>query len=126
VLKLSHLRKTARVIIPVFLVVVICFLTNTTINRHFHKLSSGFVITHAHPLEKGNYGKPFQDHNHTSSELIILEHISNSVFWIYLFIMFLAPLLFIYAILNFPLFITFKNPDLYFIKNYRAPPEITY
>jgi hypothetical protein len=107
-------------------VVVLCFLTNTTLNQHFHKLSSGFVISHAHPFDKGNAGKPFQDHHHTSLELIILEQLSHTVFWIYLFFIILAPLLVEYKKIKFPLFIIFKNPDLYFLKNYHAPPEIAY
>ena len=124
---MPHLRKISRIIIPVFLVIVICFLTNTTINRHFHKLSSGLVINHAHPFNnKGNTGKPFQEHHHTSSELILLEQISNTVFWIYLFVLFLTPLLPVYEITNSPLVITFKNHDLYFLKNYHAPPVTSY
>jgi hypothetical protein len=122
----SHFRKTARFIIPIFLVVVICFITNTTINQHFHKLPSGLVIVHAHPFNKENDGKPFQEHHHTSSELIILDQMFNTVFWIYLFTIFLAPLLFVYKIANYPLVITFKNPDLYFLRNYHAPPETSY
>jgi len=126
VLKLLHLRKIARIIIPVFLVVVICFLTNTTINQHFHKLSSGFIVKHSHPFDRGNTGKPFQEHHHSSSELIFLDKMSNTVFWIYLFILFLISLLLVNKIANSPLVITFKKPDLYFLKNYHAPPEVSY
>jgi len=123
---LLYLRKIARIIIPIFLVIVICFLTNTTINQHFHKCSSGLVIKHAHPFDKGNTGKPTQEHNHTSSELFLLEQISNTVFWIYLFFIFLALLLFIDEIINFAPVITFKNSDLYFLRNYHAPPDNSY
>jgi len=125
-LKLLHLRKISRVIIPIFLVIVICFLTNTTINQHFHKLSSGLIVKHAHPFDRGNTGKPFQEHHHSSSELILLEQISNTVFWIYLFLLLLPPLLLLDEITNSPLVITFKNPDLYFLKNYHAPPDNSY
>jgi hypothetical protein len=123
---LSYLRKIARVIIPIFLVVVICYLTNATINQHFHKLSSGLIVIHAHPFEKGNTGKPFQEHHHTSSELILLGQISTTIFWVYLFLIFFATLFFVYEIKDYPLFIIFKNPDLYFLKNYHAPPGISY
>jgi hypothetical protein len=111
---------------PVFLVIVLIFLTNTTINRHFHRLSSGYIISHAHPFSKGNAGNPFQDHHHTTSELIILDQISHTVFWIYLFILLLSSVLFTFTTKDIPFFIVFKNPDLYFLKNYRAPPGITY
>jgi hypothetical protein len=107
-------------------VIVLCSLTNATINQHFHKLSSGEIIEHAHPFKKGNTGNPFQEHNHTSEELILLAQISNPVLLICLFLMFLAPLLIYSEVRNAPLIITFKNPDLYFLKNYHAPPVVSY
>lgn len=84
------------------------------------------VVKHAHPYDKENAGKPFQEHPHTSSEFVLLEQIFNTVFWICLFFMFLAPLLSVIDIKTFPLIIAFKNPDLYFLKNYHAPPETSY
>lgn len=125
-LKLFYIRKKARIIIPIFLVIVICFLTNTTINQHFHKLSSGLIVKHAHPFNRGNTGKPFQEHHHSSSELILLDQISNTVFRIYLYLLFFAPLLLVDEIANSPFIITFKDPDLYFLKNYHAPPDNSY
>jgi hypothetical protein len=119
---LQRLRKISQVIVPVFLVVVFCYLANSTVNQHFHKLSSGMVIEHAHPFKKENTGSPFQQHHHTSSELLILGQISISFFWIYLFFNFLFGLFCVYRTIIAPLLITFKNPDLYFLKNYHAPP----
>jgi hypothetical protein len=120
------MRKISRIIIPIFLVIVVCYLTNSTINQHLHKLSSGLVVQHSHPFDKGNTGTPFQKHHHTSSELLLLDKISSTVFWIYLFILFFIPLLLADKITNSPLVITFKNPDLYFLRNYHAPPENSY
>ncbi|OFY66853.1 MAG: hypothetical protein A2Y71_11605 [Bacteroidetes bacterium RBG_13_42_15] len=119
-------RNIARIIVPVLLAVTLCFLTNTTINQHFHRLSSGIVVKHAHPFDKENTGKPFQEHQHSSSELVLLDQMYNTVFWIYLFILFLIPLLVENEIINFPLVSIFKNPDLYFLRNYRAPPVYSY
>lgn len=119
-------RKIARVIIPIFLVTVICYLTNATINQHYHKLSSGLVVKHAHPYDKDDTGKPFQDHHHSSSELILLDQISNVFFRIFLFFILLAPLLFVIEIKTIPPVTTFKNPDLYFLRNYHAPPGSSY
>lgn len=123
---LSYIRKMARIIIPVFLIVVICFLTNATINQHFHKLSSGLVVKHAHPFDRENTGSPFQEHHHSSSELLLLEFMSTTVFWIYLVIILIAPLLFVHEIQNSRLAVIFNNPDLYFLRNYHAPPEPSY
>ncbi|MCU0473777.1 MAG: hypothetical protein MUC93_10500 [Bacteroidales bacterium] len=119
-------RNIARIIVPVLLAVTLCFLTNTTINQHFHKLSSGIVIKHAHPFDKENTGNPFQKHQHSSSELVLLDQMYNTVFWIYLSILFLTPLLFENEITNSPFVITLKNPDFYFLRNYHAPPAYSY
>lgn len=123
---LSHIRKMARIIIPVFLIVVIFFLTNETINQHFHKLSSGQVVKHAHPFERDSTGNPFQEHHHSSSELLLLEFMSGTVFWIYLAIILIAPLFFAHEIQNSRFAVIFRNPDLYFLRNYHAPPEPSY
>jgi hypothetical protein len=123
---LQILRKIARFIVPVFLLVVICFITNTTINQHYHKLACGIVVKHAHPFSKSNPDKPFQDHQHSSSELLLLDQMSNTIFWIYLFVFLQFPLKILFEIIRYPLVILFKNQELYFLRNYHAPPESSY
>jgi hypothetical protein len=80
------------------------------------------VIKHSHPFDNKNTGDPFQDHNHTSAELVFLDQMSNTFFWIYLYIILLIYLFVGYKIKNRFQTISFCNPDLYFLKNYRAPP----
>jgi hypothetical protein len=121
-----RVRNIAKIIIPVLLVGVICFLTNSTINQHFHKLSSGIILKHSHPFNKENTGKPFQEHHHTSSELVILDQLSNIVFWVYLFCIFPVPVLVAYNIKRIVPVPVFKNPDHYFTLSNRAPPAFTY
>lgn len=121
-----HVRKISRFIIPVLLVVVFCFVSNATLNQHYHKLSSGLVVKHAHPFDKGDIGNPFQEHQHSTSEFYLLEQISNIVFWIYLFIFLIASCLLTGEIIIFPLLITHKKRDIYFLKHYRAPPCTSY
>ena len=120
------MKKTARIIIPVFLIIVFSFLTNNIVNQHFHKLSSGQIVKHAHPYNEENSGTPFQKHHHSSSELLFLEQMSNTVFWVCLFFAFMAMLFITAEIQNTPLVIAFKLPDLFFLKNYHAPPETSY
>jgi len=120
-----QLRNIARVIVPVLLMVAFCFITNATINQHFHKLSSGIVVKHAHPFEKEGTGKPFQEHHHNQAELVYLELTSNSAFRIYLFIILLIPLLFLFEITRPLLVGTYNIPELYFLENYHAPPVFT-
>lgn len=127
-MKLSHLNKIARIIIPAFLLVVMCFITNATINQHFHKLSTGIVVNHAHPFDKSSSktGTPFQEHHHDSSELVLLELISVSPFRLYLLIILLISLPVVYRAITIRIPILYKAPELYFLKNYHAPPSPSY
>lgn len=103
----------------------ICWLfLNNAVNRHFHQLQSGHVITHAHPYHKENTDKsPFQSHHHSDFELLILDLISN-------------PVVLIGAISSIALFLTLIKeitkpiahvalyPEPYTLQNYRGPPGL--
>ncbi len=118
-----HLRKISRILVPVFLVVILCYVANATINQHYHKLSSGVILSHAHPYQNSdNPGIPFKDHNHSSAEFIFLEQISITVFWISLIILLLTPSLGIFKELSVPVVHFFRKQYLYFLRNYHAPP----
>jgi hypothetical protein len=120
------LRKISKIVIPFFLLVVLCSLVNATVNQHFHRLSTGIVVKHAHPFDRGEEGTPFQEHHHTSSELLILDQISNPA--LLLGLLFVSLILLIQAkkIRNAADNVTFVNPDLFFLKNYHAPPLTSY
>lgn len=120
---LTLLRHISRIIIPVFLLVVILYLANATVNQHIHKLDSGVMVKHAHPLEKPAPGNPYKGHHHTSLELILLYQISANAFWIYLSIILVVPLLFAFSDITARVISVFRSPDLYFLQNYHAPPE---
>lgn len=118
-----RLRKISKILIPAFLVIILCYVANATMNQHYHKLSSGVILSHAHPYQNSdNTGIPFKDHSHSSAEFIFLEKISITVFWIYLIILFLTPLLFIFKTPAVPVIIYFRKRYLYFLRNYHAPP----
>ena len=121
-----HLRKIGKFIIPVLMVIVVYFVANATSNQHYHKLSSGLIVKHAHPYEKGKIGNPFQEHHHTSSEFFLLDHLYNIVYWICLLVFSITQCLSAGEILNFSFHITHKKYDLYFLKNYHAPPDTSY
>lgn len=55
-------------------------LLNGIVFRHAHKLSSGKIITHAHPYKSANSNSPFQPNDHTSNEIFLLDAFSNAVF----------------------------------------------
>jgi hypothetical protein len=123
---MTGLRKISRILIPLFLVIVVCFLTNATLNQHYHKLSSGLVIKHAHPFNKESTGQPFQEHRHSSSELILLDQASHIFFRIYLFLIFFITLFATHEIINSRVVLSYRNRDFYFLNNYHAPPETSY
>ena len=123
---MTGLRKISRILIPLFLMVVVCFLTNASLNQHYHKLSSGLVIKHAHPFNKESTGQPFQEHRHSSSELILLDQASHIFFRIYLFIIFFITLFATHEIINSRFVLSCGNRDFYFLNNYHAPPETSY
>ncbi|MFN8348441.1 MAG: hypothetical protein U0X91_25790 [Spirosomataceae bacterium] len=63
-----------------FLVLFTLMLLNGIVFRHAHKLSSGKIITHAHPYKSSNSNSPFQPNDHTNNELYLLDTVSNAVF----------------------------------------------
>jgi hypothetical protein len=63
-----------------FLVIFTLMLLNGIVFRHAHKLSSGKIITHAHPYKSSNSNSPFQPNDHTNNELFLLDMFSNVPF----------------------------------------------
>jgi len=119
---MKGVRKIAGIVVPFLQVAAVCFVINTIINQHYHILSSGIVLKHSHPFHKGSIGDPPREHNHTSSEYLFLEQMSNAIFWISLFLVSLAFII-KYLIINIiPGSIPRNNPELYFLNNYHAPP----
>ncbi|MBL7113747.1 MAG: hypothetical protein ISS19_17540 [Bacteroidales bacterium] len=58
---------------------VMWLFTNALINTHYHYLSDGQVISHAHPYNKTtNQGSPFKSHQHSKTQLIFLSIIDKS------------------------------------------------
>lgn len=123
-----YLNKIARLIIPFFQVLVILFIINTSIHEHYHKLSTGLIVKHSHPYDnsKEDNSCPIKKHHHSESELFLLEQIFNTVFWINLFILSLILLYNETGTIAFPLIIPYKKNDLYFLRNYHAPPDTSY
>ncbi|NLN31083.1 MAG: hypothetical protein GX158_07625, partial [Bacteroidales bacterium] len=101
---------------------IIGYITNATINQHSHKLSSGVVVIHSHPFSKSSTGTPFHDHNHSHEELILLNQISASLFRIYLFIVILNISAGVLLVKNHICRTSPKVSDLFFLRNYHAPP----
>ncbi|MEZ4900770.1 MAG: hypothetical protein R2822_02965 [Spirosomataceae bacterium] len=63
-----------------FMVIFALMLLNGIVFRHAHRLSSGKVITHAHPYKLNNPSGPYQPNDHTANELFLLDMFSNAAF----------------------------------------------
>ncbi|MEI7581310.1 hypothetical protein [Runella sp.] len=72
--------KIRQTIAQGFLVIFSLMLLNGIVFRHAHKLSSGKIITHAHPYKSSNSNSPFQPNDHTNNELFLLDMFSNVPF----------------------------------------------
>ena len=116
------MRRIGRIIIPLLMAVVIGFIANATLNQHYHLLSSGILIKHSHPFEKGNSGNPFQEHTHTTTEFFLLEQITNFALGISLLVILLASILTTGIKILFQELIFYIKSARYLPVNYRAPP----
>jgi hypothetical protein len=66
---------------------------NNAANWHFHKLSNGIVIEHAHPYSKlpSPENSPFEKHQHSDSQYLLLDLIYNS--WLIIVLIYSGSLL---------------------------------
>ncbi len=103
----------------------ICWLfINNSINRHFHQLQSGQIITHAHPYQKEKSdSSPFQSHHHSDFELLILDLVSNLV----VIIIAAAPVGIFHLLIKeikIRAAKIFAYSEPYNIQKYRGPPAL--
>lgn len=53
---------------------------NRVSNWHFHVLHNGIVVEHSHPYSDSKKdGTPFQNHQHSDSEFLMLAELSNAL-----------------------------------------------
>ncbi len=72
-------QKIQPIIARSFMVLFTLILLNNVVFRHSHRLTNGKIITHAHPYKPVS-NSPFQPNNHTTSELYVLDLVSNGLF----------------------------------------------
>ncbi|MFO7617442.1 MAG: hypothetical protein R6V75_09340 [Bacteroidales bacterium] len=97
---------------------------NSAANWHFHLLKNGTLIEHSHPYSKpSGPNQPFSNHNHSASDLLYLDMISQ-VLVLVLAAICLARLVrqfnLIPLALNLPGIVTAGYSQLH---NGRAPPR---
>ena len=74
-----QIRKIAKISNLLMIPVIMLLFFNASNNKHSHILADGQIINHAHPFKSDNSTTPFQNHKHTSFELIFLSFLSNSI-----------------------------------------------
>jgi hypothetical protein len=118
------MKKQLSIILIIF---TLALFFNNAVNWHYHQLPNGIVIEHAHPYEKSSSsaGSPFQSHQHSDIEYLILDLIFGGGLIIVLvlpvlklFLQFRERLLFVE-----PLAIPIQTPSL--APPLRGPPSIS-
>jgi len=117
---IREIRKYCTVAVFIFLMLFGAMWYNNVFYQHFHVLSSGSIIGHAHPFsDSGDSNSPVKNHRHTSFELFSIETLQ---------ILYFSSLLLFAAFLSLEVFerITEKHssyPVYYSCKlKSRAPP----
>ncbi len=102
---------------------VLWLISNNFINRHYHILSNGVVISHSHPYSSSCEPGPIQGHEHSDFEHLILAQVSansNTECAEGLFVEFFSK----HEIKSYP---DYKpgiiESDLSYLPDLRAPPK---
>jgi hypothetical protein len=76
-----HKNKLHKLTAMMVLMAISWLFFNSTINRHFHVLENGQIISHSHPFHHDKHNPlPFENHQHADSELFKYDQLSNMVF----------------------------------------------
>ncbi|MFA8451339.1 MAG: hypothetical protein ACEPOW_11660 [Bacteroidales bacterium] len=68
-----------KIVSSILLPIMLLLSWNTVSNWHYHILSSGEIVKHAHPFKKSsNNSNPIKSHTHSQCEFCNLNHLSHS------------------------------------------------
>jgi len=101
---------------------------NSIYYRHLHQLSTGIIISHAHPYEKTTTNtpdSPFASHNHSDEEFFLYDTISNTILH-FLFAFFGLLLLILFNVKKLKNHFQQKiySQEAFLLQYYRGPPAI--
>ncbi|MBN1198049.1 MAG: hypothetical protein JXA23_01765 [Bacteroidales bacterium] len=68
-------RITIRSVVFLVILSLVGLVVTNALYLHSHKLPDGTVIAHAHPFNKSQDPAPYKQHNHSSVEFFVLDHI---------------------------------------------------
>lgn len=120
---MNVLRKYKLLLVSILLPMILIGAYNVVAYGHQHILDTGEIIYHSHPFKSTNTNNtPFEKHNHSQSELIILHQLTNL----------LTSALIVFTIFSILLKQNYINKTVLYIRfykssfvnslNYRGPP----
>lgn len=111
-------------IIPLLLVLPMLWLFhNRMANWHFHELSNGIIIEHAHPYEKSP-GTSSENHQHSAFEFLLLDLLFKAVYFILVLASFYQFFFRKFKALEKILIQAFVSLKHHGIASLRAPPSV--
>ncbi|MCG8412470.1 MAG: hypothetical protein MI739_14425 [Bacteroidales bacterium] len=106
-----------------FFAITMCIAGSIVLNNilytHIHKLNNGQVIVHSHPYNKSQENKPEATHQHTDSELFVLQSLALLISYITVSISFYSTVKILSRLFKF--LNLYLSENLRIIKE-RAPP----
>ena len=104
---------------------VIWLFLNSAVNQHSHRVSEGYIISHAHPYKTSpSDSGPVKSHHHSKAEFLLLSLINNpvsSATGLFLLTLFLVNLPRLFNFLNKQ---SLPVKDNYQVHHYHAPPVL--
>ncbi len=102
----------------------VCWLFfNAIYYRHYHQMSSGIIISHAHPYDKGCASAPYASHEHSEDEFLLYDIISHTAL-LFIISIFLTLALFKTLLKQFYFnkTVSLYYSSFYLTPLYRGPP----
>lgn len=120
---MNFVKRNKFVFLTILLPAIFCLYFNQAFNGHYHKLSNGEIIYHAHPFQHQNNNKsPFENHRHSESEYIILALLSNPLVLLGTFLVIINPLTILLKIDGYKPNRLFSSYNYQYSNVYRGPP----
>ena len=120
---MNFVRKYKLVFLTVLLPAIFCLYFNQAFNGHYHKLSNGEIVYHAHPFQhQSNNKSPFENHRHSESGYAILALLSNPFVLLSVFLVLISPLTIPLKIIGYKPNRLFSSYNYQYSNVYRGPP----
>ena len=74
-----RLKQTLSILL---IVAVVALMINSVVYTHIHVLYNGSVVTHAHPFSKCTEGNPDSSHQHSNTELFLLDQLHTLILFV--------------------------------------------